>query len=217
MIKKAELGSSLLDLLSKPTERSFFSAGIDECNKGECLGPLFIVCCMKLSKDMIDYCGDSKNHTMEDLKIIRDLLESKKICCDVFEIESKILDLHNINDLITTVQKKILKKYSFEKVYIDSHLNDASVLTNIHKAHTKTDISCKNQMDKMETLTGIASIIAYYLKEKYYANYSLKANLSINGNLADPNTRKFIFDNYPNVPELRKKWSLKSLFKGKHK
>lgn len=179
--------------------------GIDQCNKGECLGPVFVVVCYGDFKSFNDYkkipySGQSKTRTSFFIEYL-DLYDLKFLCK---KIEPVNIDKNNLNTLIFEKQKELIQELNLDLAYVDNHQKE-------DKFNNKNVITA-HKMDNKETLTGLASLIAVYLKKQWKKEVEKELKSQIgSGNLADEKTKRYIINNYPNVKYLRKSWSLKSL------
>ena len=192
--------------------------GIDEANKGQCLNPLVVVCVYASVKNqlLVPYLGDSKSrkYTSEQLKAI---LKKYKLGYKLLQIPVWYVDRYNINTLLLRAQAHLIKTIGLHKVFVDSHFQKPALLKKeIQKniAPGSCQIQCAHKMDGIHALTGLASLIAYQKKNKNLQALSLQLGEPVgSGNLADPVTKEYIKKYYPAVPNLRRSWDLKSLFK----
>ena len=185
-------------------------AAIDEVNKGEALGPIYVGICWT-SFDLKENLGESKKYSKKFFENLYENLKSLKVDYLVKTISVKAIDTHNINELLTKTIKELVQetKVFIDQLYVDSYHIKCETL---HKAlkHLAPKVVVKHKGDSLYPLVGLASLIALKKKTQDFQLYRSLYGPIGSGNLADKNTKRYILLN-PNSPILRKKWSLKTL------
>jgi len=198
---------------NQETLHQYIIGGIDEANKGEAIGPLFISICYakKQIYQGLSYYGDSKNCKKTTLETIDNLLGTLNVYHKTIQVSAEIVDKRNINDLLCEAQCKLLQQTNVSVGLVDCHLRCPLQLTKIlEKPNLK--VICKHKFDTLDPLVGLASIVAKKRKIQWFASIERQTGAVMGtGNLGDAQTKAYIKKHYPTVPYLRKKWDLKSL------
>ena len=191
-------------------------AGIDESNKGQFFQSIFVsISYTNKPIKEIPYLGQSKCFRKKDLEGIDLTLADLGVSYRTKEITvSQLNESKNINTLIREAMSSLIFELKPDVVYVDSHYSDPNKLEKqLKQRNSSCLIIAKHKHDDLNSLVAIASLIAYRAKLERYGSY-LKIGIDLgSGNATDPKTVKYIRENYPNIPFLRKNWSLKSVFK----
>jgi ribonuclease HII len=189
--------------------------GIDEANKGEILNDIIIVCAYTSEPlSSIPYIGESKAILKTTQNALKDLTSTGIIKYYSTSISIEDLDRHNINDLLIRAHAKVLNELDLDQAYIDCPYTNVTRYTNeLLKLLLKPcKLHVQHRYDQTNSLVGIASIIARNIKHENLKLLECKVNYSVgSGCLSDPKTINYIRKFYPNVPNMRKSWDLKSL------
>jgi len=194
-------------------------AGIDESNKGQVYGPVFVTavyfnCSFNLdgSYKLPPYMGQSKKRKKIN---INQAFKKYNLKSHSIRVSSNLIDKYNLNFLIFEAQKRLIRKIKPIGLYVDCHYGVPKKLcTDLKKFDNTLNLCVKHKLDSQNSLVGLASIISLKLKKDWLEKTEAQLNTRIgSGNLADPITKEYIKKNYPDIPFLRKKWSLRSVFR----
>lgn len=191
------------------------AGGIDEANKGQVLGPIFVALAYTENSIVnIPLINDSKKITLKALSLLDEFLERYKINFLIQEIAVQDLDQVNINTVITERMSRLINAVDLHQVYVDSHYKDPLKLKReLVSLTNNSNLIVAHGADETNPLVAVASLIAYRRKLQYFKEARKIYGQIGSGNLTDKRTIYYIRSNYPDIPILKKKWSLRSIFK----
>ena len=188
-------------------------AGIDESNKGEVLGPIFVVICVSPKSPLqIPYLGDSKKHSKWVFESLEKLLVQHQIKYYFKRIQAEqITHRINVNHLIMQAQRQLISLIGPDLTHIDCHYPDPLKL--------KADLNLKNikvshRADLTDSLVAFASLVAYKLKKKYFEGYVKTHGQVGSGNLSDPKTAQYLRSKLSHslkIPGLKAKYNISKI------
>jgi len=188
-----------------PDMAPFF--GMDESGTGEVLGDLVVVCLH--AKTHLPYVRDSKRDRPRDWALVNALLAQGKIGYRYISISPAFIDKHNVKQLITQAQRRLLQANVGEG-YVDSHHRDSDYLHRILAAHTPAKLQVKCRMDENNSLVAAASLFAKDLRKTSLLRIQDVTGVPVgSGNLMDKTTRRYLLAGH--TEGLRRKWSLSCL------
>jgi ribonuclease HII len=193
-------------------------AGIDECNKGEALNPIVVVCCYTDTKlEQIPYFLESKSLTKSLKKRIYQQLDSYlrdyKIKYLVKELKPDEILKGKLNEQLLEMQKNLILEVAPKRTYIDS-LQKVTPLFLAKYKDLRSEIVLENKLDSTNALVAIASLVAAREKDRNLDKLQKEVLQKVgSGNLRDPVTIKYIQNSYPYVKGLKKHWDLSSIIK----
>lgn len=190
--------------------------GIDEANKGQVLGPIFVALAYtKTDALTIPLISDSKKITLKALSRLDEFLKRYHIEFLIEEIAVQDLQQVNINTVIRDRMSKLINTINLSHVVVDSHYKDPLKLKQelTQLTTNRTNLLVAHRADENHPLVAVASLVAYRRKLQYFSDATKLYGQIGSGNLTDKLTIAYIRSNYPNIPILKKKWSLRSIFK----
>ena len=185
--------------------------GIDQANKGQVLGQIIVTACYSKHSN-IEYQGESKSWKKDRVDEIPLLLKSLNVNYICHKITLEDLAIHNVNFCITKAMGSLLKLINPKVAYVDSHYSNPVKLKKELASYVPfCELIVTHNLDKTNTLVGLASLAGIFEKKKAYSYYESVVGPVGSGNLADPLTKKYILNTYPFTKFLKTKWSLKCL------
>ena len=186
-------------------------AGIDEVNKGQVIGPIFVsICYTQTPLEKIPKVLDSKRKkNLDDLEYI---LERHNIKCKTEVISLDQLNSRKINHLITEKMKTLIVESQASEVYVDSHYQKVEKLERDLDTSDLVTLRVSHRADESNSLVALASLVALRAKMDYLRQAEKTYGPLGSGNLTDPKTICFLRRHHPDIPLLKKRWSLRSVF-----
>ncbi len=205
--------------------------GIDDAGRGPAIGPMvlagvliepevnqkFLDLGIKDSKMLTPKKRESLEQQIKDLSI-----KTETVIISVDEIDNKVGDKLNLNDREAIASAQIINKLNKSQkslreisVVIDCpSVNLKSWGTYLEKfliAKTNLKVSCEHKADVNHPSVAAASILAKVLRDREVKKIKDKYNIEFgSGYAADPQTRKFLQENYEKFKDkgiFRESWS----------
>jgi ribonuclease HII len=215
-----------------------FIAGIDEAGRGPLIGPLVIaVAALQEGREQeLKDLGvkDSKLLTEtqreEILKYLEHLVKYELIILNPQEVDSALespntnlnwLEADHGADLLNKLDVKLDNEIS--RCIIDCPSTNINAYTNYFSEkvdNKETILQVEHKADMNHLIVGAASIIAKVTREKELEKLKKKYHIDFgSGYPSDPNTKKFIKENWDNPkisPIIRKSWATYKTIVKKH-
>jgi ribonuclease HII len=211
--------------------------GIDDAGRGPVIGPMVLAGVLiepEVDKEFIKLgIKDSKMLTAKKreqlVKEIKDLsIKTDTVIITVDEIDNKKGDKFNLNDREAIAAAQIINKLNRSQksmreihVIIDCPSVNLkawqSYLEQFLIARTNLKISCEHKADMNHPSVAAASILAKVLRDSEVQKIKEKFNIEFgSGYAADPQTRKFLAENYEKFKDkgiFRESWKTIKNFK----
>lgn len=218
--------------------KPIFHAGIDDATKCPCIGSIFIAGVIADQETIAKWyelgVKDSKLIAPKKREKLAKIIKDTALGFVIDEITPQEIDDRdfNLNDwemlIVLTIVKKLIKKASPEKIYIDNWETTAkgfkkrlrSVLSHAVKQKRRTKkivlvrknlislpFVAEHRADENYTIVGAASILAKTSSDAQYRKYKRKYGDFGSGNPGDPKTREFVWLHRENpLPIIRTSW-----------
>lgn len=148
-------------------------AGIDESNKGQVFGPIFVAIAYTTSmENELPRINDSKKVSTKQISDLDMLLKKYNVSYQIEEIPLQELEFVNINLLIKEKMKKLILKINPNQVYVDSHYPNVTKLKNELVVNKTTQVEVMHRADEVKSIVAFASLVAYRRKLQYFKEKS---------------------------------------------
>lgn len=220
-------------------------AGIDDATKCPCIGSIFIAGVLADESTIEEWkklgVKDSKLVSPKKREMLAEIIKQTATAFVIQEITPAMIDNKtlNLNDwemlVVLNTIKKLVKKHTPEKVYIDNWETSAkgfnARLTKLLASDMKQKLRehkfvlsrkkltalyfiPEHRADENYTIVGAASILAKTSSDAQYRNYKKIYGDFGSGSPGDPKTRLFVWQHRQNpLPIIRTSWNTcKTLF-----
>ncbi len=215
-------------------------AGIDDTTKCPCIGSIFIAGVVADTATIEEWkklgVKDSKLVAPKKRNKLAKIIKETAMGISIMELTPKMIDDKslNLNDwemlVVLTTAKKLYKKATFNKVYIDNwEYNEKKFLERFktltseafkglilekgfrglkRKKIKSMNLIPEHYADENHIVVGAASILAKTASDAQYRKYKRKYGDFGSGSPADPKTRLFVWEHRHNpLPIIRTSWN----------